>query len=91
MRAMRGPDQGAGKISFFKKRFRFLKVFLGFSTKTKHEIATQKHIKHRTVSTAYMYLTKQISMSEKERHVKNEHKINESHKSQLKFYLGFIY
>ena len=38
-----------------------------------------------------MYLTKQISMNEKERHVKNEHKINESHKSQLKFYLGFIY
>jgi len=55
--------------------------------KTEHESTTQKQMKNIPYTVYTPYLTKDKSpVSEEEHHVKNEDEIDESHKSQLKFY-----
>jgi len=60
--------------------------------KTEHESTTQKHMKNIPYTVRRILLKTNSPVSEGEKHnVKNEDEIDESHKSQLKFYMWFIY
>ena len=68
------------KLGFLKKVFRF------YCTKIEHDSTIQKHMRKKTSHTWYaLPLLTNYSKQNYKHHMKNEDKIDESHKLQLKF------
>ena len=77
------PSSRAGKKQVvLKKVLGVFKVFL-YEDRTRKYDPEEAHEKHPIHGIPY--LTKDKSEGEHQAHVKNEHEIDESHKSQLKF------